>query len=329
MPIHRTLDDAEQAIKELDAVVAREFRTSRDERVRHACDVVTLVAKFVNRCFDEHSVVVEKIRDAVRGNGAYVDAFARIHDTVNKFSACLGALEKRKSLATKLTELADEMCAGLGAAVEAFIAVVNERQASYAISQEERTKALNLASEVKDQIGARQVIRDDDRMQAEQQTRASNAVVKHLEGVYEQYAARENRTADGLRRWAIVMLVLIAGIAATVNFRAHDLTVGVELLRLSVTVPLAVLAGYLGRESSRHRRFARWADERSIHLQSFRVYADSLGEQGNELRRAFGEKIFGAFQDSSGADQEPGMFDDLTSALAQGKELLDRRENRP
>jgi hypothetical protein len=329
MSIHRTLDDAEQAVKELDAVVAREFRTSRDERVRHACDVVTLVAKFVNRCFDEHSVVVEKIRDAVRSDGAYVDAFARIHDTANKFSACLGALEKRKTLATKLTELADDICAGLGDAVEAFIAVVNERQASYAISQEERTKALNLASEVKDQIGARQVIRDDDRAQAEQRSKASDAAVKLLEDVYEKYAERENDKANLLRSWAIGTLVVIAGFALTVNFRTDDLTVGVELLRLSVTVPLAVLAGYLGRESSRHRRFARWADARSIHLQSFRVFTDSLGEQGNELRRALGEKIFGSTADTPGTDAEPGMFDDLTSALAQGKELLDRRENRP
>lgn len=329
MSVHRALDDAEQAIADLDALVEREWRTARDARVRHDCDVVTLVAKFVNRCFDEQSVIVDKIREAVRNDSAYVDAFARIHNTVNKFSACLGALEKRKTLATRLTELADDICEGLSAAVEAFTAVVDERQASSAISREDRAKALNLASEVKDQIGARQVLRDDDRAQAEQQTKASNAVVKHLEGVYERYAARENRTADVLRGGAIGMLVLIAGIAWVVNFGAHELTAGVELLRLSVTIPLAVLAGYLGRESSRHRRFARWADERSIHLQSFRVYADSLGEQGNELRRAIGTKFFGAIADSPGPEPEPGMFDDLTSLMGQGKEALDRRETRP
>jgi hypothetical protein len=285
--------------------------------VRDACEVVTLVARFVNRSFDAHSVVVESIRNAVRNDDAYVDAFARIHDTANKFGHCLNALEKRKSLVVKLTELADEICDGLGAAVEAFVAVVNERLASYVISQEERTTALNLASEVKEQIGSRRLIREHDRAKAEQQAQASDAAVQLLEDVYEKYARRENRTANLLRGGAIGMLMLIAGAAAAVSFPAHDLTAGVELLRLSVTLPLALLAGYLGRESSRHRRFARWADARSIHLQSFRVYTDSLGEQGDEMRRALGEKIFASFVDISDADEEHGILDPVTSVLAQ------------
>jgi len=133
---------------------------------------------------------------------------------------------------------------------------------------------------------------------------------------YHNYATREARTATVLRRWAIAVTGVIAVLAFWFNARLSEATIAVELLRLSVAIPLAALAGYLARESSKHRREANWARERAIALHTMPAYvAESNKDDGHALRQALGMRVFGAPADRPDSASDPATAEHLSAPV--------------
>lgn len=325
----RALADAERAVNNLNAWIPVDLQTADDKRVRAACVVVKHVATFVKGPFAEAEDVHDKIRTALCGDKDYTDAFALIKIATAELRNHLSAIRTRprnKTLVEKLPKLTDDLRLSAELALDAFVQVL-DHLAGKEITGPERVTALVLETRVRDGLRTDQLISAQD--QEAQRKKAAEDTLKELGDHYKDYAAKENSQANLLRAAAIAVLAGIAGIAFWVNSTSHELTVGAELLRLSVTLPLAVLVAYLSAESSRHRRFARWADELDIHMRSVSSYADLLGEKGTELLREFGTKIFGGTAaDGPEPTDEQNAYAAVRSLLDLLVSLLDRRENR-
>jgi hypothetical protein len=340
----QTLREAMNAVKKLNRQISRHWRESTDKQIQSACDDVELTADFIDRCFKTNEVP-SSITDVVRKNDDYVAAFAKIRSTIDDFEATLFAIDKAdsrdrnpsgsyKTLVESLSDLAGLLRSHLHEATDAFIHVVNEQTTNDHNHVEARTKALSVADDIRSQLKGRQLIHDAERARIERQKAESDRDTRELAAYYLTHAAREKRRADWLRMGAAVLLVAITGGAVYMNFFLFDaVSVGAELVRLSATVPIAVLAGYLARESSRHRRSATWADHLAIAMQTLPGYVQPLGDDGVELRKLLGLRVFGAAMDETTAPGDDGLFDELSQkvvdALNQLRETIERRESRP
>jgi hypothetical protein len=282
------LADAENEISRLNDLILRDWRAPADKRVRLACEVVRLVAGFVGEYLDSD---LAAIYAELRRDKDFVEAFGKIHHGVVEFRGYLVAIGQTGSnaaLVAELTQLAAELRQRLEEAVRVFVAVVNEQSAQDQRAAVARAKAL--ASEVMSQLRASQHIHMADQTLGA----AADAATQHLGSDYETYADRETRVADKLR-WAVAGLIAaVSGCAVSFLIWAGDVTLQNELVRLSVTIPLAVLAGYLAKESAKHRAAARKARDLAIAMRTVRGYAEPLDDIGRELQRALGLRAFGA-----------------------------------
>jgi len=327
-----TLRESERAIGEVADRIQTKWLNVNDQRVRAACGDVDLVATFVLGSI-ALSDLDRPISDAVRTDERYVAAFERIRATVTGFDSCLVALGKsqhRERLTVKLARLSDSLRQDLAAAVDVFVTIVVERAGDDPIHEKARESAMDTARKVRTELGARTFGIEGEQELTASQEAAGAAAAEKLGTYYEEYAKRESKRADRLR-WAVaVLLVLITGMAFVINFRVGGLSLGAELLRLSVTIPMAALATYLARESTRHRSSAKWAGELSIEMRSLPDYVKSLGESGIELRRAFGMRVFGTAadkSDSTGEDPWTPLPEQILELLKRIWELIDRRES--
>ena len=111
---------------------------------------------------------------------------------------------------------------------------------------------------------------------------------------FAKYARRERRAADLLRNATIAILFVVTAIAAVViSGTSSESATGEELAKLSLTLPLAALAAYLGREASRHREAAQWASELEVQLLTLEAYTEPLSDALREqLRAELGRRVF-------------------------------------
>ncbi len=301
------LAEAQKEVSTLNELILRDWRAPADKRIRLACVDARLVAEFVGEYLQPDMAAIHA---DLRQDKDFVEAFEIIHHTVVEFRGCLIAIGQTGSspaLVTKLTQLAAELRQWFEEAVRAFVAVVNEQSA-----KDQRpavTRAKTLASDLTSQLRATQLIHMADQTLGEakhafdetlraqdlaKKEAAADAATSHLGSDYETYADHETRIADKLR-WAVAGLITtISGCAVSFLIWAGDVTLENELVRLSVTIPLAVLAGYLAKESAKHRVAARRARDLAIAMRTVRGYAEPLDDIGRELQRALGLRAFGA-----------------------------------
>jgi hypothetical protein len=140
------------------------------------------------------------------------------------------------------------------------------------------------------------------------------------------YARDERSTANLLQVAAVVVIVAITVLAAVlvlvIQSDGSGSDVGNEIAKLALTVPLAALAAYLGKESSRHRRDAQWAAAIEVQLLSVDSYAQTLADTDREqLRRELGRRGFAVprtdSQQADGAENGPSAVADLAGLLEQ------------
>jgi hypothetical protein len=180
---------------------------------------------------------------------------------------------------------------------------------------EERFETRRLAEEVQD-------VHDEVvRVLSDTQDAAGKAGSTSLGVHFGDYATKEKRTADLLRSAAIALLLLITGIAATLlESEPKSLNDLGEAARLSLTVPLAVLAAYLGREASHHRATSRWARNLEVQLRSVNAYTEPLSPELRDMIRAeLGRRVF-----SAGLDEAVQANGNAPSAVGEVTGLLER-----
>lgn len=129
---------------------------------------------------------------------------------------------------------------------------------------------------------------------------------------FERYASRESQTADRLRiaSLLIVGITTIATAMYLLGFGTASADVAwQELVRISLAIPLVALAGYLGREASRHRRIANWARQREVQLKTLEAYIAPMPEKDRQrLRADLGRRVFGSdLPDLASKEDSPAL----------------------
>ena len=200
--------------------------------------------------------------------------------------------------------------------------------------------ALRAIDRTIEQVAARQLVaeargaRDEVRRVLDDTQRAAGKVGETvLAGHFADFARRERRAADLLRALCAGALIGITALAAVFLFggTGDDLTTSEELARLSVGLPIAALAAYLGRESTRHRATSRWAHALELQLRTLDAYCEPLTEDVRlQLRADFGRRVFLTDGIAQTGDDEagPSTAGDVTGLLQEALALL-RTPGRP
>ncbi|MCD9197426.1 hypothetical protein [Aeromicrobium wangtongii] len=125
-----------------------------------------------------------------------------------------------------------------------------------------------------------------------------------LASEFESLRDAEKRIANWFRRSTIGLLLATLGFAAYIAFGEHDRAAAEAAQKLALAVPAVLLAAYLGREASAHRRTAHWATVMVAQLRSIRAYSAELSPQGrDELKLRFGFRVFLDAPALGGADE--------------------------
>lgn len=124
---------------------------------------------------------------------------------------------------------------------------------------------------------------------------AGEAATHSLGEHYASFSAGQAKTADRLRILVALLLSAISVAAATFLLFNHGIKSWPEqLTRLSITVPLLLLAYYLSRESSRHRNSSARAREVEIRMRTVRAYTAELPRKDRgEILALLGRVAFG------------------------------------
>lgn len=141
-----------------------------------------------------------------------------------------------------------------------------------------------------------------------------------LSAVLGRGAFRESCQAHGFRAAAVLLLLVIAGVAWSVLWRspldAADLTL--DLAKLSTAIPLALLVAYLQKEAARHRSAAVRLAELKLQL----AYVDRYfsGVERRARRAELWERwALGAASVDTGS---PTVSDDLAKLLERIADLV-------
>ncbi|OXM51629.1 hypothetical protein [Amycolatopsis alba] len=334
----------EHAFRELRAEVERlhgsvntEWDRPADKTVQLAIEDARLIAEFVVGYVLKDDVG-EVIEERVRSSQAFVDSITAMRRSFEDFRSCLLAVgkagtERESVLVAQLDEHARNLRERAESTVDHFAAVLDDPVVGEDEKPAKRAAATEAVAEIRRQLRARWLLDQTERTldgarqaQAAAEDAAGVAGAKGVGQYYLEHAEKEARIADRLRAAVVALLTTVAAGFIVLNFLSIDFTVGTELLRLSATIPLAALAAYLMRESSKHRAAAQWAGELAIAMRTLKGYTTSLGDKGLELHRALGMRAFAATSDrANGSD--PGLYEDLMAAvdaLAKVDQLLRR-----
>ncbi|WP_433504876.1 hypothetical protein ACQP04_35915 [Pseudonocardia halophobica] len=143
---------------------------------------------------------------------------------------------------------------------------------------------------------------------------------------FADHATEQKASADRLRIGASALLIVISIFAGVVVFRAEltnraDIT---ELAKVAITLPLAALAAYLGREASRHRRAADWSRQLEIQLRTLDAFIAPMSDQEqNRQRVELGRRVFGASDvKEAEKDNSPALISDAATLLSSVANMM-------
>jgi len=322
--------DLRAAVEQFHTSVNAEWRAPKDKTVQSAIDDAKLIAEFVvfHVLKDGAGHVIE---GRLRSDPGFGESIGTIQRSFEEFRSCLLAVgkagpDRQRKVLDRLVEQTRKLRMVAESTVELFAEMLDDSLVKDKEDPANRAAAKAGVAEIRRQLKARWLL-DEAAHTLDVAREAAGAVGATSVGRhYSDHADEEARKADRLRVAVVALLVTVAAGFIVLNFLSTEFTLGSEVLRLSATIPLAALAAYLMRESSRHRASARWAGELAIAMHSLTAYIQPLGAEGLELRRALGMRAFAATS-NRGAGADPGLYDDLMSAvdaLAKVEQLLER-----
>jgi hypothetical protein len=123
---------------------------------------------------------------------------------------------------------------------------------------------------------------------------AGETAEQSLAGEFEKIRKSERWSAEAFRALTLVQFVGVIAFAAWVAFgHGSDSTASDIWRKLTLSIPGLLLAAYLAREASQHRKAARWASVLVAQLRSIRAYSFELSEQDQaRLKAEFGQHVF-------------------------------------
>lgn len=331
-----SLEATENAIYDLAQRIRADWRSPRPGTVRRVCDDVELGANLLKRMKgkaeaqadgdEEPAVVSALFRPMLEADPANREAYHTVRAAVRSISGWLLAFDQyegrtRERATAALIEHATELRSGLFDVLAALRAVVAR---ATDVDEAARNEALKVAYEFEDELAARGLVgpvaaeHELKRTMAWLRDRTAKKAAGALGNEYDKHANREAHTANVLR-WCVAGLALItAGAAVWFNYSVTEATLLLELARLSVTIPLGLLALYLARESARHRATAAGSRELAIALHSVDNYiATSPEPDGQALRQALGMRAFGTAPMSATGTRESDVLQTVITKLTE------------
>ncbi|WP_214885278.1 hypothetical protein [Rhodococcus erythropolis] len=117
-----------------------------------------------------------------------------------------------------------------------------------------------------------------------------NALISY----FETHAKVAGWKATILAACSVAALIVAMAIGWLVVKDAHELSTGIILGRLSLTLPLFGVAAYLGRLGGHFRDSARWAGTAKVQLQSISAFVATIDDVSSrdEVRKILGRRVF-------------------------------------
>lgn len=134
-----------------------------------------------------------------------------------------------------------------------------------------------------------------------------HAAARMIAGDYEGSAAAEKRAADNLRLGALALMLLIVGVLGWAVFETTGDTFHLDkfLSKVSLVFLLGVPAGYLARESAKHREQQYHHLQTSLDMKAISPFLASLpDEEQHKLKAIIASRIFGG-RDFSKVSNDP------------------------
>jgi hypothetical protein len=140
-----------------------------------------------------------------------------------------------------------------------------------------------------------------------------------LANEFASIAKAERRPALFFQTLTILLFIGTIAYAAVVAYESREPSVELAQ-RLSVAIPVLLLAGYFSRESTRHRRAQRWATVLTAQLRTINAYTAQLDDSNAAvLLQTFGQRVFMSSPD--GVDSASDDSDATGSLLAGSADL--------
>ena len=123
---------------------------------------------------------------------------------------------------------------------------------------------------------------------------AGDAGERELIRYFDEHAERESTKSWIMIGVAIVPTIAAVVLAWSVLREAHDLSAGLIIGRLTLTIPLLGLAAYFGQMSGQYRESSRWAATAKVQLQTISAFVATIGndEDRDEVRKVLGRRVF-------------------------------------
>jgi hypothetical protein len=148
------------------------------------------------------------------------------------------------------------------------------------------------------------------------QEAAGEVAESELAEEFSKLSETEARLAALWTTGAIVALAGAAIIASVLLATSEGLSLGEELARLSVTLPVAAIAAYAARIAAQHRKNGHWARITAVQLKSVRAYGEDLSESlRHEVRKQLAETAFGKPPIFDGRSLEASPVEDVNAVL--------------
>jgi hypothetical protein len=265
-------------------------------------------------------------------DSACVSALARVEEALRAIRVAAIALQEPEAESGRAVEQSSEGAAHLEVALRDFLvafrsfthdqgSVVQDAYSPIVERFEEQLEARQLVAEVRESRDEAERVLSDTRRAAG--ATGETSLAQH----FGAYATKELWNANVLRALCVLALLAIAGGAALLlaGKQATELTTTREIAKLAITIPIAVLAAYLGREATRHRKIARRARELEIQLQTVDAFTHPLPESlRDQIRTELGKQVFTtAYVDQSDdKDAGPSTVNDAGMLIEKIADLL-------
>lgn len=293
---------------------------TRVEEIERATRVAEFMAEFETAL---DAVPFEEVRD-LEVSAEAAEAGTEIEQLIRALGATASVIGKQRRASKAIRATLDDAARRLEEALRRWIgsrkARLGPRQLGYLnvlSAFEERLETRRLVDEVHDaRDEAVRVLSDTKRAAG---ATGSTSLAVH----FASYATHERRSADRLRAAAVGVLLAITLIAATLTWVDPEDASARDVARLSLTIPLAVLAAYLGREASRHRSASRWARELEVQLLTVDAYTEPLSnELRDNIRAELGRRVF-----ATSTGEIAGVASMAPSAVGEAAGLVERIGN--
>lgn len=320
-------------------------------RLIQLCDILELAGRFFGILHGIEFSGSADFDNPFLNSGGFVESIVRfryaVDDSVRLFDAVIntvGITGDRRDVAVVLKLDADRLEAANDRTIDSFRRCLSRfgEIVSFEDDIDDKVRKSNRLSDLNEHLDQLRLspIVEKVQKQAVEAEQARDLAVEALEVTrraagatsesalashFGKYADEESRSADIFRAGTISCLLFVAAVATLlvifVGVGNGNVTADVE--HVAIIVPIAVLAAYLGRESGRHRQFARSARELQVRLLTFDAFIEPLTDSQKEaVRTEFAKRIYTVQEVEISNEPGPSIVSDTAGLLGKVADLL-------